>query len=262
MRTLALGALLALCSVLGARTARAQPIERIFAAGNEAYYRGDLAGAARQYRRLLDAGVTDPDVYFNLATAEARLSHLGQAVLYLERGLWLRPGDETAEQELAIARGALGRRRAEREGQATVQARPPLIEALVRPLSADLLAWLVLGLDVLLFALLLLRPRVRREALRLGLAISSPLIALLLLASAWALAVKGDWFTEGRAAIVLREGAELREGPDAGAQVRSSVHEGQSARLSRTEGSFVRVQLAGGDRGWMKQSDVAAIRSD
>ncbi len=262
MRRLGYAALLLLSAALPVRAAHAQSIERIFTAGNEAYFKGDFAGAVAQYQRLLDAGVRDPDVYFNLATAEARLSHLGKAVLYFERCLWLRAGDDGAEQELASARSALGHRRAEREGQATVQARPPLVEALVRPLPADLLAWTLLALDVLLFALLLARRRTRRETVRLGLAVTLPLLGLLLLTTAAGLAVKAGAFEQGRAAIVLRDGAELREGPDGAAQVRGTAHEGQSARLSRSEGDFVHAQLAGGERGWMKRSDVAAIRPD
>ena len=168
-----------LCTVLAlCAHARAQSVERIFASGNEAYFHGDVARAEKQYHLLIDAGVHDPDVYFNLALSEARLGNLGKAVLYFERSLWLRPNDETAEQELAAARSALAGRRAERDGEATMQARPPLIEALVRPFSANTLAGLVLVLDVLLFALLLIRKWSRREPLRFGLAIAhSPAFA-------------------------------------------------------------------------------------
>ena len=98
--------------------------------------------------------------------------------------------------------------------------------------------------------------------MRLGLAISLPLLGLLLLATAVGLAVKTDAWNEGRAAIVLRDGAELREGPDEHAQVRTKAHEGQAARLSRSEGGFVHVQLQGGDRGWMKNADLGTIAPD
>jgi hypothetical protein len=143
-----------------------------------------------------------------------------------------------------------------------MQARPPLFEALVRPLSADLLACLLLTLDALLFGLLLARTRVKREAVRLGLAISLPLLGLLLLAAASGLLVKLEAFKDGSAAIVVRDGAELREGPDPHAQVRAAAHEGQTARLLRREEGFAHVQLEGGERGWMNVKDIGAIRPD
>jgi hypothetical protein len=242
--------------------ARAESLERIFANANEAYFHGDLARAAAQYQRLVDASVHDPDVYFNLGLTHARLGQLGAAVLCFERSLWLRAGDEMVEAELSAVRAKLGGRRAEREGEATVQARPPMAQALVRPLSADFLAWSLIACNVLFFTLLLIWPRIRWEAWRLGLAIAIPLVALLLVGSGLGLCVKTGVFAQGGSAIVLREGAELREGPDPRAEVRARAREGEGARGSRREGKFVHVQLAEGPRGWIDQRDIGTIRPD
>jgi tetratricopeptide (TPR) repeat protein len=254
------GVLLCWTLLAASAPARAESLERIFANANAAYFHGDLVRAAAQYQRLVDASVHDPDVYFNLGLTRARLGQLGAAVLCFERSLWLRAGDEMVEAELSAVRAKLGGRRAEREGEAMVQARPPMAQALVRPLSADLLAWSLIVCSVLFFALLTIWPRIRSEAWRLGLAIAIPLIALLLAGSALGLAVKTGAFAEGGAAIVLREGAELREGPDPQAEVRARAHEGDGARGSRREGTFVHVQLAAGPRGWIDQRDLGTIR--
>jgi tetratricopeptide (TPR) repeat protein len=255
------GVLLCWAALLAAPApARAESLERIFANANAAYFHGDLTRAAAQYQRLVEASVQDPDVYFNLGLTRARLGQLGAAVLCFERSLWLRAGDEMAEAELSAVRARLGGRRAEREGEATVQARPPMAQALVRPLSADFLAWSLLACNVLFFALLSIRPRIRWEAWRLGFAIAIPLVALLLAGSAIGLAVKTGALAEGGSAIVLREGAELREGPDPEAEVRAVAHEGDGARGSRREGAFVHVQLATGPRGWIDQRDIGMIR--
>lgn len=260
---IAAGAVLAAASAATApalAAAPAQSLDRIFSAGNEAYFRGDFRHAVEHYERLVAAGVHDPDVYFNLATARARAGQLGHAVLYFERCLWLRPGDELAEQGLQAARAALGKRRVEREGEATLKTRPPLAEALVARLDADVLAWALLVLDALFFGGLLVRSRARRDGVLLGLTIALPLIALLGLATAAGLLLKTQIWAEGEAAIVLRDGAELREGPDAHAQVRARAHEGQDARVLRREGGFARVQLSQGDRGWINYKDLARIR--
>jgi tetratricopeptide (TPR) repeat protein len=240
----------------------AESLERIFSAGNEAYFRGDFATAIEHYTRLAEAGVHDPDVYFNLATAHARRGELGRAVLYFERCLWLRAGDDGAGEGLAAARALLGKRRAEREGEATVQARPPLSQAIVSPISADALAFCVLVLDVLFFAGLFVLPRMRRDPLRLGLTIALPVTALALLAAGAGLAIKSGAFAEGDPAIVLRERAELREGPDPKAQVRAQAHEGEPAEVLKHERGFARVRLSQGARGWISTKDLATIRPD
>lgn len=253
----------ALCVALAAgdaAPARAQSLERIFSAGNEAYFRGDFTAAVQHYERLVAAGVHDPDVYFNLATARARLGQLGHAVLYFERCLWLRAGDELAEQGLSAARAALGKRRAEREGEATLKTRPPLADALVARVSADTLAWSLLVFNLLFFAALFARSRARRDGVHLGLTIAAPLLALLGLTAAAGLAFKTQAGAEGDAAIVLRDGAELREGPDPHAQVRTRAHEGQDARVLRREGSFARVALSQGAHGWINYKDLQRIR--
>lgn len=246
---------------LVAQPALAQRLDDTFAAGNAAAYRGDWDEAARQYERLLAAGVDDADVHFDFAVAQAHRGEYGRTVLGFERALRLEPGDTAAKEGLAQALSVLGHRRAEREGEATVRTRPPLAQALVQPFSETLLACVLLALDVLLFALLTLRRYARSETSRVGLAIAWPLIALLAAGVAGALLVKTEALQEGRAAVIVREGAELREGPADSARVRETAHAGAYARVLEREGGFARVRV---DRstGWMREDDVGNVRPD
>ena len=180
-------------------------------------------------------------------------------MLFFERSLWLRAGDDAAEEGLTASRAALSRRRAEREGEAT-QLRPPLSSALVEPFSTDGLAWAAIVFDVLLFAGLWLRPRARTDGARVGLAVALPIVGLLLVLSCAALVFKTDALREGEPAVVVRDGAELREGPDAKAQVRARAHEGETVRVLREEGGHARIQLSQGAFGWISKKDVEQIR--
>ncbi len=239
--------------------ASAQSLERIFSKANEAYFQGDFSAAAEHYEKLIQAGVDDGDVYYNLATAYARAGQLGRAILFFERSARANPNDEAAEAGLAACRAALGKRRAERKGEATVQTRPPLSEALLRPLSENLLAWLLAVFVLGFFAVLIAMRLPQREPVRVGMAVTASLLLILLLSTGGALLVKSQALKEGRAAVVLREEAALHEGPDPRAQVRGVALEGQRARILGREGRFVRVRLAGGSEGWMKQQDVGQI---
>jgi len=71
-----------------------QTLGAMFSGGNEAFFRGDFAAAIGHYEQLVDAGVRDPDVYFNLATAYARHHDLGHAILYFERASRLSSSDD------------------------------------------------------------------------------------------------------------------------------------------------------------------------
>ncbi len=255
---------LALLSCVGvaAHATAASSLESLFAAGNSAYFQGDYASAAARYQELVDAGVHDADLYFNLGTAQARLGALGRAILCFERAQLLAPQDTEIATALGMARSALGKRRAQAQGEATIETRPPLLQALVAPYREDTLAGWVLALNLLFFGLLLLRPRLRGDSLRAGIAMLAATTLLGLGSAAGALAVKRGIFDEGQAAVVLRENAELREGPDPRARSRGHAHEGQSARVLRRDGSFLRVRVAGGAEGWLQGSDVGVIAQD
>jgi len=238
----------------------AQPMGEVFETGNRAYFAGDFQQALESYARLSEAGVEDADLSFNLATVHARLGNYGEAIRYFERTLRQRPGDDGAEQGLTAVRTALGRRLAEARGEALVQTRPPFGEALVRPFSQDLLAWLVLAFDVLLFGVLIVRRRLLGETGRLALGIAAPLLGVLLVLAAGGLAIKSGVLIDGHAAIVVaRDATTMREGPDPRASARGEAAEGEHARVVDQQGDWVLVRLYGGREGWLPADDVGVI---
>ncbi|MCG8557080.1 MAG: SH3 domain-containing protein [Proteobacteria bacterium] len=241
------------------RPARAQSLQSLFAGANQAYFRGDHKTALARYERLIAAGVRDADVYFNLATIHAKAGSYGRAILFFERSMRLGPGDEQAERGLAASHAALGRRRAESAGEATVRTRPSMGTAMVRPVSENSLALSVLVLEVAFFAVLAALGITRRETPRVALGVAAPLLGLCLLVSALGLATKADAWSQGRRAVVLREQAEVREGPDPRAQARARVPEGRYVRVVERDNGFVRVRMPGEIEGWMKRGDVGDI---
>ena len=252
--------LLALCGLaIAPSAARAQPMEEIFADANRAYYRGDLEAAIAGYERLVSAGTDDADVHFDLGTAYAGRGEFGRAILSFERALRLDPADAGALAGIHAAKEALGRRRAEAEGEAVVHSAPPLSETLVSPFPEPLLAWLVLVLDILLFSALIARTRTRSEPVRLGLGVAAPLTALLLILALAGLGIRRGTFARGERAVILSEGATLREGPDPRARGRGRVLEGERGWLLDRQGEFVEIALDGDRRGWLNEAEAAEV---
>lgn len=247
------------CLWLLPQLAQAESLDAIFRAGNAAFARGEFAAAVKNYQQVIDAGVRDPDVYMNLGLAHARAGELGRAVLAFEQTLRLAPGDADANSALALARASIGKRRAERHGEALVETRPPLAEALVRPFSENTLALLALLFDAVLFGCLLARRRAQTDPTRTGLALAATLSGLACVIALSGLLIKRGALHEGRPAIVLREGAELREAPDPRALARARAHEGGSARVIAVDQGFVQVRTAAGAVGWMANADIGVI---
>ena len=254
-------------SLVWAATAPAQgqtqgrTLGAIFSDGNEAFFRGDFEKAITRYEELVESGVRDPDVYFNLATAYARNQDLGHAILYFERASRLDPSDDDLRAQLSQVRDALAMRAAKRSGEAIVRVRPPIREALVTGFSADALAITVLVLECLCLLSWLARRAVRRDTLRLTALLTFVLSGVLAVTAAAAWTVKVGLWEVGQPAIVINEDV-LREGPDPKAQGRGEVDPGTLARVLLQEGNYVQVDVVDGQRGWLPRDAVGLVDPD
>ncbi len=239
-------------------SANAQPLQTVFERGNDHAFgdRADQAIAA--YERLIEAGVADPDVEFNLGSVHAQQGHYGAAIRHFERALRLRPSDEGAQQGLDDARRVLADRRAQAEGEAEIDEGGGFGDALVRPFSEAQLAWAVLGLELLLIVAIVARLRVSSASAKLGTTLVSVLFALLFVGSASALMIERGAFRDGQDAIILQDQIALRAAPHPQAQSRGEAREGDWARILDRDEDFVRVKLAGRE-GWVEASAVGEI---
>lgn len=261
MRALGLVLATSLAILSLAPAARAETLETIFSRANAAYFRGDYDEAADQYRKLLDAGVLDPDVSYNLGATEAQRGRYGHAIHQLERALWLRPGDADAERALADVRAALGARRAAARGEAEIDS-GSFGRAVFGGMSVDSLAWAAIVLNALLFLSLGLLWFVRRESARIGLGVFAVVASLGFLVSVSGLAVQSGFFDEGEPAVVLSERVPLREGPDPQAKPRHHAPEGHRAWVLDREREWVRVRVSGVGEGWMERSQLGLIQRE
>ncbi|MBN8617111.1 MAG: tetratricopeptide repeat protein [Deltaproteobacteria bacterium] len=242
-----------------ASSAHAQSFDTLLREGNEAFFRGDYVTAAARYEALGEAGVDDPDVHYNLGASYARQGLHGRAIVELERAVRLRPSDEGARAALDASRAIVGRRHAEREGEAVVEAGAPFGEALFSFLSEDALAGVVLALELALSAVLLALFFVKHERARIGLGVAAPLFLVLLAATGLGLLSRRGAFAAGPTAIVVRDDAALREGPREEASVRARALEGERAEVLSRDGAWARVRLGGGREGWVVAEDVVEL---
>lgn len=243
----------------GASRACGQSLEAVFQRGNEAFFRGDYAGATSAYEDLVESGVDDADVHYNLGVAYARRGALGRAIVSFERALRLRPADPGTRSALEAARAVVARRHAEREGEAVVEAGAPFGEALLPWLSEDDLALGVLVVDFALCAAVLALVFVRREGVRLALGVAVPLLLVVLAVGALSLASRRGMFADGPTAIVVADEAAVREGPRSDATVRGRALEGERAEVLARDGEWARIRMSGRRQGWVRAEDVVEL---
>ncbi len=268
LAALAAGALLGL-ALLGAALAQEAPapsaapaavgaerFQAIFQAGNQSYLNGDYPGAVAEYRKLLDAGLLHPDVFFNLGNASYRAGAKGMAVLSYERALALDPNDAAAASNLAAVRKELVDR-VVMPGDGGVG--EPMWHGFIRGLGLGRLTWTCLGLYWLGFGLLIAR-RLLPEGLlrRLLFWVNVPVLSLVLVTGG--LLASRVWLEERvHHAIVVASAAPLREGPERSAKALMEVHEGLKVRLLSQAGDYLRVRLENGVEGFLLESQVGKI---
>ena len=237
------------------------------------YDAGGYREAAEAWRRLLaeapppgpteEAAALDrAALHYNLGNAEFRDGRLGFAMLHWERSLRLRPGDDDAAANLALARSVLDRRLTAAaasgpgvgEGSAGEAANAFALELLrsmggftaeMRRLPARRAA---AALVVSLFAggalgTLALLGYGRRRLLAAG-------IGLFVLAAAVSGALLRLRLAAPEEAVVVRPAAALRSGPDASYPQLASLPEGLYVEVGQgaerpADGDFLRVVAAG-----------------
>jgi len=235
-------------------------LTEIFETANVAASRGDHPGAISNYLELTEAGVHDPDVYFNLATSFAQSGDYARAILNYERTLTLRPNDDQASENLRDAEKALEEQRAEAEGEATIQRSSSISNAVYGGLSENTLAYALLAAN-LLFFLALAWASLGRQRNRwfYSLLIAA---AVILLFSALGLGVKAGLLRDGPRAVTLDDQLILREGPDPRAQVRGEARSGDRGEIVDRDRDFVKLRLVSGLEGWTPASGVGLIDPD
>jgi tetratricopeptide (TPR) repeat protein len=248
------------CAQQAPRTTGGSSLTEIFESANVAASRGDHANAIARYGKLIEAGVHDPDVYFNLATSFAQSGDYPRAILNYERALVLRPNDSKASENLHDAEKALEEQRAELEGEATIQRSSSISDAAYGSVSEDALAYALLIANLIFFVTLAwvsIGRRKNRRAYWLLLA-----SAAILVIAALGLATKAGFLRDGPRVVTLDDRLVLREGPDPRAQLRGETRGGDRGELVDRDRDFVKLRMVSGLEGWTAASGVGLIDSD
>jgi tetratricopeptide (TPR) repeat protein len=254
VKRLALGVVLGAALLAAASAARADLIDEAWRRGNDAYFRGDYPAAVAAYEQLDRQGVVSRDLYYNLGVAYFRQGSLGRAVWSFERAVDLDPEDEDARFNLVQTRKLAERRVHDKIEGAE---RDPVWIRAVTFFTASQQTWIFLLLYLGCFTLLFLWRRARdasRAVLGAGAALVGVAAALIgvLLAGRAVL----DRLPFG---VVLPDVVAVKEGADPNYRTSFSVHAGLRVRLLERDQDWLRIRLANGLEGWVRDQDVGSL---
>jgi len=249
-----------------------EPAE-VFRSGNSAYEAGEYLAAIDEYRRLVDAGVQNADLYYNLGNAYYKSNALGNSVLFYLRSLRVQPRNDDAKENLELVRSQL------RDKQ-FVQNQNRFVLAIIwlhNNLATDemiifaSLSYLLLCFLAIVFMFRDSRPitrAYRRASIvspgrLVGLTFSQDLlvamsIALILLVTSGVSSYK-KMVSDRTEAVVLVEEVAVYSSPTEDATLQFNIHEGTMVRIGDRRSEWTKIELPGGMSGWVATNSIEVI---
>ncbi len=225
---------------------------------NHLYEDGHYAAAAQAYQQLVEQGVADSALFYNLANAYFKLGDHGRAILNYRRAQQLAPRDPDIAANLALARArAVDQFEVASEDGVvsqlgnTVQSRFTLNELAMGVLAA----WILFALLLILFG-----SARAGSAWRKGLRYPLVAVAIVLVVGVLALgrALSTDrQFSEG---VIVAAEVDVTSGPGGQYVTEFTLHSGAEVDLIETRGNWARLALPGDElEGWVPASAVEAV---
>jgi len=224
-------------------------LEEIFFEANQAYQDGRFQDAFKGYFRLVENGLENGHIYYNLGNACFRIGELGKAILFYERARLFIPRDADLNFNLSYARD---------------QTLDVIDESLdfisqsffwLAELSLYEIFLAFTLLNILFFAILFVRLFNTAEWTYYFFIIL--LIFTLIGASSFALKYYQSK-TDDRAVILAQE-VDVLAGPDPQDTVLFKLHEGAVVHHERSEDGWHLIYLCSERRGWVRSQDLKKI---
>ena len=219
---------------------------------NNAYNNGDYEKAISNYQKILDQGEASSEVYYNLANAHYKLSHIAPSVYYYEKALKLDPNDKDIKNNLEFANNMV----IDDIKEVPQSGISRSFNNFVNTFSYDTWAWFAIAFSVIfgLFFILYyfsIAPKMKRVFF----GISMVAVILLVISIFFGFHQKGK-IENTQFAVIFAEEAPVRSEPNLRGEEQFKLHEGTKIEVLSTYQNWVKLQLANGDQGWMDRSSV------
>ncbi len=219
---------------------------------NQAYQQGNYQRAIELYGLVLDRGIRNGHIYFNLGNAWQRLGDTGHAVYYYLLAQCYLPRDGDVRANLAYARDQVEDRIAPES--------PPWWHRVMfwhDQVSDHELAIMTVVFNLLFWGFLAIARFGRRGGSGLTWAIALSGVLTLLAAVT---AVEKVWtYTHHPVAVVLADEVSVRSGTDVNSVRLFILHAGAEVRIGQMGSPWVRVDLPDGKRGWVERRFLGIV---
>ena len=225
----------------------------LWSQANEAYREGRYGDALASYEALLDQGVQNGKLHFNLGNAYYRTGHLGKAILHYCRARKFLPGDPDVENNLAVADAQRLDPPIEDEDEAFFKS----FDQWARQVSYSYVFYLALAFLAaggIASLIMVMRPQTGKWVGYL--LVLGGVVGLLLMGVAF---VQYEQLTRKDLGVLIAREVAVLAGPSTQETVTFTIHEGIRCRILDSTEGWYRIGLANGYNGWVPRASLEII---
>lgn len=246
--------ILLLTLIIGSLTVKSEVLLE-FNKANELYGKGKYEDAIKEYQKIINSDNLSTDVYFNLGNCYYKIDNIPNAILHYEKALKLKPDNEDALFNLAMA------------NKLTVDKIDRLPELfignswrnLVTSRTVENWAYYAIGLiflSLLFFVsyLLMSQVMIKKVGFYAGLFFLGLSMFTFLMASQHSSIVK-----QSTEAIIFASTITIQSEPNENAKKLFTLHEGTKVKLLDASNDWSKIKLPNGNVGWVKSEEIKNI---
>ncbi|MDD5423149.1 MAG: hypothetical protein PHT32_07015 [Candidatus Omnitrophica bacterium] len=243
---------------LASRACAAEPAakdpNRLFYSANRSYGAGDYKKALEEYLMVLDTGVENGRLHYNIGNGFFKLGKIGYAILCYERARRLIPQDGDLKSNLAYAKTMAG---TSYPDDSAIRRLTGYIKAPFLDMNLNALANLTLALYLIIMVVLAIFI-FNRIIARKGILLFIVLTAIFLVALS---AVSVRYYDEEilRHGIIIEKDVECKYEPIDKSTTYYKLHEGDEVTVLTTREGWRRIKRPDGKLAWIKKEAVEII---
>ena len=230
----------------------------MIAQANQHYEASQFSEAAKIYQSLVDSGLDDGTLYYNLGNAYFKQEDWGNAILNYRRAQRITPRDPDIRANLILAR-------AQTVDQIETDSQVLVGQILKLPeqwLTLNEMALVSLGLWFLLVLLVIVFTRLNSEAGKQRLAYLMVVVGFFLVVGIFSMGARLYVEAARPDGIIIVEGIDVTSGPGEQYIVEFTLHSGTEISILEERPNWTRVTLPGGQlQGWVPTWAVTPITS-
>ncbi len=223
-------------------------------AGNNAYQEQNYQKAEEEYMKLVNEGVKNYELFYNLGNTCFKLNDIGNARLYYEKAAKFKPLDEELKENITMLLASIkDKEEVERSFLETI------LLKLYYTFSINLLGVFILIFFILMMLFIVLiiisRSMVLKRLVKIFLVVFAVIFFIVVMTEVMRIR---DFYSDNNA-VILNEVVIAYSGPSEDFPQVFTIHEGLKVSIERYDNDWVLIKLPSGNGGWIVGSAIGII---